>query len=256
VNPSPIAKTIGALLDEISVDRKAEVPIGTQLAWAIRSRIGDGRLAPGDRLPGLRELAESTGVNVNTVRAVYQRLEAQGLIDSQQGSGTFVRPRASRPTAANEIAASAASEAREVGVDPREVAAVLYSSPDEAPPARDAGLERRRMLREQIAALERTVAELEAIHPGLAPARAQGARRSRGPMLLSAEELEQVRGELVKRLAAVQGAIDEATAGRAPGGDDPRPRAAVAPKRETRKAVDKPSPALPPKRASTRPATA
>ena len=46
--------------------------------------------SPGDRLPGLRDVAEATGVNVNTVRTVYQRLEREGLIDSQQGSGTFV----------------------------------------------------------------------------------------------------------------------------------------------------------------------
>ena len=54
---------------------------------ALRSRFA----RPGQRLPGLRELAEATGVNANTVRAVYQRLEQDGLITSLQGSGTFVR---------------------------------------------------------------------------------------------------------------------------------------------------------------------
>src|ERR1700690_4110906 len=75
---------------DLSVDRDAEIPIGVQLAWALRSRIRAGRFQPGQRLPGLRDVAEATGINVNTARAVYQRLEQEGLIDSQQGSGTFV----------------------------------------------------------------------------------------------------------------------------------------------------------------------
>ena len=69
----PAEDASGAL--QISIDRDAEVPIGVQLAWALRSRITDGRLSSGMRLPGLRELAESTEVNINTIRSVYQRLE-------------------------------------------------------------------------------------------------------------------------------------------------------------------------------------
>ena len=115
--------------DDLAIDRDAEVPIGVQLAWAMRSRIGDGRFKPGQQLPGLRELAEVIGVNVNTVRAVYQRLEQEGLIDSRQGSGTFVASRPRRPSAVAAIAADAARAAHETGVEPREVAAALYVSP-------------------------------------------------------------------------------------------------------------------------------
>ena len=52
---------------------------------------------PGDRLPSVRELADIAGVNVNTVRAVYARLESEGRVSSEQGRGTFVAARA--PTA-------------------------------------------------------------------------------------------------------------------------------------------------------------
>ena len=45
---------------DLAVDRDAEVPIGVQLAWALRARIRDGRFEPGQRLPGLRELAEAS----------------------------------------------------------------------------------------------------------------------------------------------------------------------------------------------------
>jgi DNA-binding transcriptional regulator YhcF (GntR family) len=204
-------ETVQSLALDIAVDRDAEIPIGVQLAWALRTRIRDGILTPGDRLPGLREVAEATGVNVNTVRTVYQRLEQEGLIDSQQGSGTFVASTPRNASAVTMIAADAAREARETGVDPREVAAALYVSPGAgtaAPPA-DEAAERRRLLREQIEALERTLVELEAKHPGVAPtAPVAHPRENAGPALLDGAELEQVRAVLLRRLSAVQAAID------------------------------------------------
>jgi DNA-binding transcriptional regulator YhcF (GntR family) len=200
---------------DISVDRDAEIPIGVQLAWALRSRIRDGRFQPGQRLPGLREVADATGVNVNTARTVYQRLEQEGLIDSQQGSGTFVAAAPQQRATVTAIAADAAREAHETGVDPREVAAALYVSPataiqhdaSAASSATDAAVERRRALRAQIASLERTLGEIEAKHPGVAPPR-EAALAGGGPALLDADALEQVRTMLVRRLAAVQAAID------------------------------------------------
>jgi DNA-binding transcriptional regulator YhcF (GntR family) len=71
------------------VDRHAGVPVGAQLATLIRAALRDGTLAPGDRLPSVRELAQSAGVNVNTARAVYARLESEGVVRSEQGRGTF-----------------------------------------------------------------------------------------------------------------------------------------------------------------------
>src|ERR1700753_4424899 len=110
----PVDDASGSI--EISIDRDAEVPIGVQLAWALRARIADGRLTPGMRLPGLRELAESTEVNINTIRTVYQRLEQEGLIDTQHGSGTYVSADLTRGPGAPTSAAQRASEARETRV--------------------------------------------------------------------------------------------------------------------------------------------
>jgi DNA-binding transcriptional regulator YhcF (GntR family) len=192
---------------DITVDRDAEIPIGVQLAWALRSRIRDGRFKPGQRLPGLREVAEAIGVNVNTARTVYQRLEQEGLIDSQQGSGTFVASAPQRASTVASIAADAAREAHEKGVDPREVAATLYMSPGSPPGAGGDAAKRRRALREQIAALERMLGEIEAKHPDVAPAGA-ASPRAIGPTLLDAAELEQVRTHLLRRLTDVQAALD------------------------------------------------
>ncbi len=218
-------------LEDLTIDRAGEIPIGVQLAWGLRARIGDGRLAPGQRLPGLRELAEMLGINANTARTVYQRLEQEGLIDSRQGTGTFVASVAQEPSAVGQIAADAARQARRTGVDPREVAAALYVT---AEPVSDAATqpdghtlagaplraypgghtlagtgrqaskqagERRRELRAQIAALEQTLSEIQSSHPGLIPVPSKPSRHA-GPRLLSVEELERVRMELVHRIAA------------------------------------------------------
>lgn len=198
---------IGSDRFDVSIDRNAEVPIGVQLAWALRTRIQDGRFSSGQRLPGLREVAEATGVNVNTVRAVYQRLDQEGLIDSQQGSGTFVASTAPRPSDVATIAANAARDAHETGVDPREVAAALYVSRESTARPTDQAASRRRVLRTQIATLERAIGEIEAAHPGELPA-SNATRRGPGPTLLGIEALEQVRTQLLRRLVAVQGAID------------------------------------------------
>jgi DNA-binding transcriptional regulator YhcF (GntR family) len=75
---------------DLTVDRDAELPLGAQLAARVRTALRQGELETGDRLPSVRELAESAGVNVNTVRAVYARLESEGLVRSEHGRGTFV----------------------------------------------------------------------------------------------------------------------------------------------------------------------
>ncbi len=240
------------LLDLV-LDRHAEVPIGVQLAWALRARLRDGTLAPGQRLPGLRDLATALHINANTVRAVYQRLEHEGILVSRQGSGTFVADAhpSQTPSAAGAIAAQAARAALDTGVDPREVAAALYVAPalgggsaaaakpaarPVAGPALSLAAHRRR-LRAQIAALQRTLGELEARHPALVPMPAEPTGAG-GPRLLDVAELEHVQGQLVSRLTAMHAAIDRFAARAAAPSDPPspsagsrQPQAAKAPRR-------------------------
>jgi DNA-binding LacI/PurR family transcriptional regulator len=52
--------------------------------------IADGDLAPGDRLPPVRALARQLGVNVNTVRSAYGKLDEDGLVRTRHGVGTVV----------------------------------------------------------------------------------------------------------------------------------------------------------------------
>src|SRR5207244_6185277 len=146
------------LIIDLGLDRASDVPLGTQLAWKLRGAIVSQRLRPRDRLPGVRELAEEAGVNVNTVRAVYARLAEQGLLVTEHGRGTFVTERAAELAALRELAKRAAGDARRQGVDPRDLAALIYSEPG---PAVDDDPRTRRSLRAQIAALDQELAELE-----------------------------------------------------------------------------------------------
>ena len=80
-----------AALVDFSVDPDADLPLGTQLTWKIRSMIARGALRGDDRLPSVRELAEFSGINVNTARAVYRDLEAEGAIHSEHYAGARSR---------------------------------------------------------------------------------------------------------------------------------------------------------------------
>ncbi len=62
-----------------------------EVAARIQSRIIDGSLRPGDRLPPERELATQLHVNRSSVREALKKLEQLRLVDVQQGSGTRVR---------------------------------------------------------------------------------------------------------------------------------------------------------------------
>jgi DNA-binding transcriptional regulator YhcF (GntR family) len=191
-------------LSDLTVDRDSDIPLGTQLAWRLRTLVATGRLAPGERLPGVRELAESAGVNVNTARAVYARLEEQGLLASEHGRGTFVAARAAEQADLARVVDEAAAAAREAGLDPRDLAAALYSGAGLPPKEREQGTSEdddpgvRRALRAQIADLERDLVHLDrGAELPASPRRAAG-------RILTAAELRAVRDDLATRLEQVR----------------------------------------------------
>jgi DNA-binding transcriptional MocR family regulator len=75
----------------IDLERKGERSITEQIVGAFSGAIESGELAPGEKLPPTRELAETTGVNHLTAVRAYRRLRELGLVSSQVGRGTFVR---------------------------------------------------------------------------------------------------------------------------------------------------------------------
>jgi len=74
-----------------TVDPSDPTPIYAQLDRGIRAAIASGRLAVGDRLPTVRQLAVDLRVNANTVAKVYTELERAGMLATQRGIGTVVR---------------------------------------------------------------------------------------------------------------------------------------------------------------------
>lgn len=200
---------------DFEVDREGELPLGTQLDWRIRGMLIRGVLRAGDRLPSVRELAAFAGVNVNTARAVYATLEEGGLIESQQGRGTFVSAAADQLREVASIAADALAQARLGGLDSHAVAIALYTSGQEA--ARDESLApfpeidtsgdsrlARAALREQIGRLEREIAA----YAWNDPTPAAPERGPTGPppgRVADVHELERIRGELIDRLRSLRG---------------------------------------------------
>ncbi len=78
---------------EFKLDLKSGVPFHRQIVDQIRYGIASDRLMPGEQLPTVRELAVHLQVNPNTVRKAYSELEILGILDTQQGTGTFVSHR-------------------------------------------------------------------------------------------------------------------------------------------------------------------
>jgi GntR family transcriptional regulator len=76
---------------EFELDKKSPVPFYRQICDMVLAGISTGKITPGDKLPTIRDLAVKLEVNPNTVVKAYSLLENLGTLDTQQGSGVFVR---------------------------------------------------------------------------------------------------------------------------------------------------------------------
>src|SRR5262245_49680897 len=90
---------------DIEIVRRDAQPPFLQIARALTDDIRRGRLRPGDRLPGSRNLAAAAGVHRNTILAAYDELVAEGWLETAQGRGTFVARAIVEPTASAEAPA-------------------------------------------------------------------------------------------------------------------------------------------------------
>jgi GntR family transcriptional regulator len=205
-----------------ATDPSDELPVGLQLTWRLRALISTGQLASGERLPSFRRLAGWAGVNINTVRAVYEGLEEEGLVVSRQGQGTFVADGIEPAPELEEIAAEALRRAGEAGIGPRELAIVAMacaSIPDnpgwEAPApsmpdlpdleGESEAIEVRQELRRQIGRLE---AELASYTRHLSADLPTASRRAVAHVA-GVQELEQTRDRLIAQLSEAQRAAEQ-----------------------------------------------
>ena len=81
----------------LGIDPADRTPLHAQLERGIKAAIATGRLAVGDQLPTVRQLAVDLKVNANTVAKVYAYLERAGMLETRRGVGTFVAARTESP---------------------------------------------------------------------------------------------------------------------------------------------------------------
>ncbi|MBU6401675.1 MAG: GntR family transcriptional regulator [Verrucomicrobia bacterium] len=87
--------------EQWSVEFESGLPVYRQIVNLVSAAVASGQLHPGDRLPTIRALHQSLGVNPNTVAKAYRELELKGVITGERGNGSYVqeRPLPPRPSA-------------------------------------------------------------------------------------------------------------------------------------------------------------
>jgi len=86
--PQPAAPEFAFRLDPHS-----GVPVYRQLIDQVQAAVATGALKTGDQLPTVRRVAVDLAINPNTVARAYREMELRGILDTQQGTGTFVADR-------------------------------------------------------------------------------------------------------------------------------------------------------------------
>ena len=72
------------------MDLHSGVPVYRQIIDQVLGGMASGRLATGDQLPTVRQVAVDLAINPNTVVRAYRELEIRGVLETQQGTGTFI----------------------------------------------------------------------------------------------------------------------------------------------------------------------
>lgn len=75
---------------EFRLDQDSGVPVYRQIIDQVLSGVAAGSLRTGTQLPTVRQLAVDLSVNPNTVIRAYRELEIRGILETQQGTGTFI----------------------------------------------------------------------------------------------------------------------------------------------------------------------
>jgi GntR family transcriptional regulator len=75
------------------LDNGSGVPVYRQLIDQVQAGIATGILSVGYQIPTVRQVAVDLAINPNTVMRAYRELEIRGVLDTQQGTGTFIAAR-------------------------------------------------------------------------------------------------------------------------------------------------------------------
>ena len=75
---------------KFTLNNKSGVPYYRQIVNQVIFGVANKILLPGERLPTVRQLAVDLQVNLNTIAKAYSELELRGVVNTQQGTGTFI----------------------------------------------------------------------------------------------------------------------------------------------------------------------
>jgi GntR family transcriptional regulator len=75
---------------EFRLDQTSGVPVYRQIIDQVLSGMATGILQPGNQLPTVRQVAVDLAINPNTVQRAYREMEIRGILETQQGTGTFI----------------------------------------------------------------------------------------------------------------------------------------------------------------------
>jgi len=127
---------------QFRLDLHTGVPVYRQIVDQVRGAIAAGSLTPGDQLPTVRQLAVDLEINPNTVVRAYRELEYDGLLETHQGTGTFissqriVRPGNERQRQLEQIVSDAIARAGAAGFTLQELSDQLRLAAGTEPPRR------------------------------------------------------------------------------------------------------------------------
>ena len=128
---------------QFALDLRSGVPVYRQIIDQVTGGMAAGALAAGDQLPTVRQLAVDLEINPNTVIRAYRELEIRGVLETHQGTGTFIgmqkveRDDAERQRRLNQLAGEFAARAGSAGFTLEEVLEALRDR------QRDSGKNRR-----------------------------------------------------------------------------------------------------------------
>ena len=111
----------------LHLDHQSGEPIYRQIVEQIKFKVACGQLAPMDRLPSIRDLAEQLKINPRTVVKAYDELQSGGLAVCKQGQGVFITdnhgtlPASLRRKAIEDLARRMLAETSRLGADVSEV---------------------------------------------------------------------------------------------------------------------------------------
>ena len=119
------------LADWVRLDPHSAAPLFDQLRTQIIARVRDGRLAPGTRLPTVRELAAQLQLAANTVARAYRELEVAGIVETRRRFGTFVARTDPADAAMAEAARTYIDAAKDLGVGRADAIAYVEAAFDQ-----------------------------------------------------------------------------------------------------------------------------